>query len=100
MNFDVVEAEDPIVVVGAPAGKFPFRSDGYMAQKRAESWMSVYPKMEPMLIRIDIEGGSSGSPVLWGGEVIGMAVMIPKRPHNAALAVPVTKLLDFVEENT
>lgn len=98
-NYDIVEAEDPIVVVGAPYAKFPVRSEGHVIQTKAAAWLPVYPEMEPMLIKIDIEGGSSGSPVLWGGEVIGMAVMIPRRPHNCALAVPVTHLIDFVEEH-
>lgn len=95
-NYNLVETEDPIIVVGAPKGIFPVRREGTVAEKKAYQYKAF---KDMMLLAILIEGGSSGSPVIWGGEVIGMVVMRPYRLHESALAVPAPQLIEFIDEH-
>ena len=63
-NFNIVEIEDPVTIIGAPDGNFPIRREGTV-------W-----GIDKRQIKITnhIVGGSSGSPVIWHGEVIGLVV--------------------------
>lgn len=94
-NFGMVTTEDPITVVGAPKGFFPVRREGTIAQKYAHQFKG---HEDMMLLAVDIQPGNSGCPVIWAGEVIGMAVMKPYRLHASALAVPAPQIQKFIED--
>lgn len=88
-NIDIVETEDPVTIVGAPAGMYPIRRDGYI-------WAIVD---EHLSIAVEVQPGSSGSPVIWSNEVIGMIIRMASGLNEAGLAVRADDLLLFLEEH-
>lgn len=94
-SMDVLETEDVITVVGAPKSYFPVRRNGFIISTESPRF-----KWKDMLfLAIDIQKGSSGSPVLWNGFVIGVIVILPYDLHDAALAVRGDHLLEFIQDN-
>lgn len=69
-RFALVDTEDRVVIPGAPHGLFPFRVEGFVAEKVIYQINS----RDRMLISAETRPGNSGSPVIWNGEVIGMVV--------------------------
>ena len=86
---DIVETADPVTMVGAPGGQYPIRRDGYV-------W-AITPTY--VLVAIEAQGGSSGSPVMWDGEVIGMLVEKAGGVQSAALAIKADDLRAFIEKH-
>jgi len=99
-NYDAVETEDPVIIVGAPRWLFPVRVDGRVVQKEP---VLIYRDGKPhskwLFLKADITKGNSGSPVVWNGQVIGMIVEMNENPKRTCLAVPVTHLLDFIRDH-
>ena len=88
-------AEDRITVIGAPHGFFPVRRDGRIISSLAYR----YHKFSDMLfLAVNIEKGSSGSPVIKDGFVVGMIVILPHDLHEAALAVPIDEIREFIDK--
>lgn len=96
-DMSMVETENKVTVIGAPANFFPVRREGHVIARRAGNLFRSGPHM--LLLAIDIQGGSSGSPVLMGGEVIGVVVILPYKIHNAGLAEGVDVLHEFLDKN-
>jgi V8-like Glu-specific endopeptidase len=94
-NMDLVQTEDPITTIGAPVSYFPVRRFGTVISTLSPdfAWKNM------LFLNIDIQPGSSGSPVIWNGFVIGVIAMLPFNLHNSALAVRGDHLLEFVNKN-
>lgn len=94
-NMDILETEDVVTVIGAPKTYFPVRRTGFIISIDSPRfhWKDM------LFLGIDIQKGSSGSPVLWNGFVVGVIAILPYDLHDAALAVRGDHLLEFLEEN-
>lgn len=95
-NLDYVESGDPVSVTGAPRHAFPVRSDGFIISTEAPRFAGAWGDM--LYLKIDIDHGSSGSPVFWAGKVIGMTVVLPRFPPHTSLAVPVEHIHDLIDD--
>lgn len=96
-DMNLIETEDPIVVVGSPSGFFPIRREGHVSS------LSMLSKSKDninnlLLLSVNIQPGSSGSPVIWNGQVIGM--IIKTFPDNilkdGALATRADRIVEFI----
>ena len=96
-SLDDVEVEDPVYTLGAPKSTFPVRTEGHVIQLNAEDWPGKFKEM--LFLKLDIDHGSSGGPVMWAGQVIGMTVILLRYPHESCFAVPVHHLHEFIEEH-
>lgn len=96
-SLEHVNAEDPVFTVGAPRGVFPVKTDGYVIQRKAARWSGSFGEM--LFLGLNIEPGSSGSPVMLGDKVIGMIVIFVSKPHETCLAVPVHHLHEFIQKH-
>lgn len=94
-RYKSVRSGDPVLLPGAPGGFFPVTRDGRVSSVFA--YAHGPNNAACLLVDVVAEGGNSGSPVIWNGEVIGMLVRVPQHPKNAALAVTSMSLLDFIE---
>ena len=93
-NTDYVETEDRITVIGAPGTFFPVRREGHIIAVKAGSDLGSMKDL--IFMSIDIQPGSSGSPVIWNGKVIGVLVILVGRISNAALAENVSNLHELL----
>lgn len=95
-QYKSVRSGNPIIVPGAPSGYFPVTRDGRVSS--TESPAHGGPSRKRLLIDIFAEEGSSGSPVIWHREVIGLLISIPNKPKNSALAVTAPTILNFIDD--
>ncbi len=77
-DISVIESEDPVTVIGAPAGYFPVRRDGRVVTNDFRN---------RFLLAIGVQPGCSGSPVLWKGYVIGLISEMSSTLIDGATAV-------------
>ena len=98
-DLSFVETEDKITTIGAPHGFFPVRRDGHVISKDSSKQPQL--QMEQLLfIEVNIEPGSSGSPVIWNGQVIGIVVKLIYDNHlkDGALATRGDHVVEFVDK--
>jgi V8-like Glu-specific endopeptidase len=88
-DLDLVQTEDPIIVVGSPRGFFPLRRDGYVGSVAEDG----------VVLSVEIQPGNSGGPVVWQGKVIGMIILSMGDLHEAGVAVRSDKLLPFIHKH-
>jgi V8-like Glu-specific endopeptidase len=93
-DIELVETEDNITVIGAPKNYFPVRRDGRVISLESPRFF----RKDMLFLSVDIQKGSSGSPVIWNGYVIGVIAILPYELHDAALAVRGDYLVDFIEK--
>jgi hypothetical protein len=91
-----ITAEDRITVIGAPLGYFPIRRDGRVISTLAYRFK---PYNNMLFLAVNIQKGSSGSPVIMGGAVIGMIAVVPFYLDETALAVPIDSIREFLDKN-
>jgi len=92
-DLELLESEDPLVVIGAPRGIFPVRRDGKFVSSEAYRFTGNETKI---LIVANVQSGSSGSPVIWEGMVIGMIVIQLTVIPDGALATSVVDIQEFL----
>ena len=93
-DYDLLQVEDLVSVIGAPSGYFPVKRYGHIISL----YESDFSDEEMLFLSIDIQGGNSGGPVLWNGYVIGVIVMLPYTLHNSGLAVRGDILKEFIQQ--
>lgn len=98
-ELEVIQSEDKITIIGAPRGYFPVRSDGRVISLYGDESQFGVSEQPLMPLRVDIEPGSSGSPVIWNGYVVGIVVKYIGRLKNGALAVRSDHAVDFVSRH-
>ncbi len=98
-DMSIIETEDPVTVLGSPRNYFPVRRDGYIISKQAQHGIHVEPR-QLLFIAINIEPGSSGSPVIWNGQVIGIVIryLYDSTLKEAALATRGDHIIEFVDK--
>jgi V8-like Glu-specific endopeptidase len=94
----LIQAEDRITVIGAPATFFPVRREGNIISLDATKYFPDH-LANLLFLAVDIQKGSSGSPVIWNEKVIGIIVAMPHRLHSSALAEPIDTLHAFLTEH-
>lgn len=88
-DLSLVQAEDPIITLGAPRGYFMIRRDGYI-------WAVAD---DGIMLAIEVQSGNSGGPIIWQGKVIGMIVLSIPGLNETGIAVRSDNLMRFVREN-
>ena len=88
--------EDKITIIGAPHGFFPVRRDGRIISSLAYRFA---PYDDMLFLAVNIQKGSSGSPVIKDGSVIGMIAVVPFHIDETALAVPIDDIRKFLDKN-
>ena len=83
-NFDLVQVEDPVTIVGAPQGVFPVRRSGFVSVRQIEN-KDIGSRL---MVGALLEEGISGAPVIWNGEVIGMVSSRLIFVQQVGLAIP------------
>lgn len=95
-QYKSVRSGNPVIVPGAPSGYFPVTRDGRVSSTAAPAHGG--PSRKRLLIDVFAEEGSSGSPVIWNREVIGLLMSVPTKPKNSALAVTAPTILNFIND--
>lgn len=92
-DMSIIETEDKVTTIGAPRGFFPVRREGHIISKK-------YGFCKLILIALNVDPGSSGSPVIWNGRVIGIVVrhFHPIIFKDGALATRGDHIVKFVEK--
>lgn len=98
-KIDLLETEDAVFYVGGPASTLPTRVYGRVIKTKTNEeeygrWMNT------ILLSIDVQGGASGSPLIWNGEAIGMIVartMGSRNLTHGGFAVRSDDLLEFIK---
>jgi hypothetical protein len=88
-SLDLVRTEDPVTIIGAPAGSFPLRREGFI-------WFIEDQKIG---LSVEGQGGNSGSPVIWRKKVIGMIDWKINRTNAAMLALRSDILQKFIKDH-
>lgn len=88
-DLSLVQAEDPIITLGAPRGYFMIRRDGYV-------WAVVE---DGIMLAIEVQSGNSGGPIIWQGKVIGMIVLSIPGLNETGIAVRSDNLKRFLDEH-
>lgn len=88
-DISIVEVEDPITIIGAPSGYFPVRREGRVITNDYRN---------RFLLAVGVQGGSSGSPVLWHGQVIGLISETSGTLIDGAIAVRSDHIDDFLRK--
>lgn len=94
-RYKSIRSGDRVLVPGAPAGYFPVIRDGRISSVFA--YAHGEHNADSLLVDVVAEGGNSGSPIIWKGEVIGLLVRVPLKPRNAAIAVTSMTILEFLD---
>lgn len=92
-NISFVNAEDPIVIPGAPRSIFPVIRRGEIVSIEA---YRVSSQENKIFISALIQGGMSGAPVIWYDRVIGVTIISIRERTYLGVATSVVELHDFL----
>jgi len=91
----ILSTEELVTTIGAPQGHFPIRREGRVSAVVDED----YKGRDLILIAINVQGGSSGSPVIYQGSVVGIIVMTSLIVRDLGFAVPSQSIIKYLNDN-
>jgi S1-C subfamily serine protease len=96
--YNYLQFGNKVFTVGYPLGYFPATiTDGYISSLYTTNYPGT-PLNSKLMISSPIIGGNSGGAVFnASGELIGIAVMVNPDYHNIVFAVPLPKILEYLD---